>query len=118
MYDDLFVKNKFVFIQYSDTTYQNIMFGEYAVPAHYQKLKANGVGALMIYGFFCTASSGRTLSSYVRQMRQPINSRIPKEKTYIWLTEHQFPDAISEWFSKNLQKGGFNQNKATNAKRG
>jgi hypothetical protein len=77
------------------------MFGEYAVPAHYQKLKANGVGALMIYGFFCTTLSGRTLRSYVRQMRQPGYSKVPKEKTYMWLMEHQFPAAISEWFNKN-----------------
>ncbi len=107
MHEDIFIKNKFVFIQYNDAPFKNVMFGEYAVPARYQKPKASGVGALMIYGFYLTEFFGRTLGSNVRIYRQP-GSRIPKDKTYLWLTEHHFPDEISEWF---------NQNKATNTEK-
>lgn len=103
MYDELFIKNKFVFIQYSDAKYQNIMAGEYAVPLHYQKLKAQGIGALMIYGFFCTTILGRSFSSYIRNRRQRGFARIINEKTYGWLTEHQFPETICKWYRRSLE---------------
>jgi hypothetical protein len=112
MYKNLFVKNKFIFIQYSDYKFQNFMFGEYAVPARYQKLKASGIGALMIYGFYCTESFGRTIGSHVRCIRQPGFSKIPIQKAYTWLTEHQFPDTILEWFSP---KNKMAKNEAPNA---
>ena len=102
MYAGLFVENQFIFNQYSDIYYQNVLFAEYAVPSHYQKLKAKGVGAAMIYGFYSTTLSGRTVTSYLQMISRPGYSKIPKEQTYLWLTKHQFPEEIFRWYEQNL----------------
>jgi hypothetical protein len=102
MYEELFIKNRFVFIQCGDVPYMDKMAGEYAVPSIYQELKADGIGALMIYGFFSTSVFGRDLVTFGRQSRQPGISKIPNKKTYAWLTEHHFPEKICEWYRKSL----------------
>jgi hypothetical protein len=102
MHDDLFVKNTFVFIQYSDAKYFNILLGEFAVPAHYQKFKASGVGALMVYALFKSQLCGTTLGSFDRfSLEAKTNNVLAREKTYTWLIQNQFPDTICKWFNQN-----------------